>query len=76
MAGFTTNGFLDDTFAAFSNAALTAMRARFLRSSGTHGPLVIGVAPRNNSSAFKDATALIMSPTVGNQRRRNIGIGI
>jgi len=71
MGGFTTQGVIDDTFTQFASQALEGLRTRFLRSSVNHGPLVIGVAPRANANAFKDATDLLIATRTGTQRRRN-----
>lgn len=35
----------------------------------------LGIAPRNNPGAFKDATQIIIRDIWGVQRRRNIGVG-
>lgn len=61
-----------DIFALYQGDA-TFIANRF--KSGGSGPLTLGVCPRSDPSDFKGMTDLIAKPTVGIQRRRNIGVG-
>lgn len=64
--------FHPDALAAYVTRA-NSLVARY-KAGGT-GPIILGVAPRADPSAFLSCTSIVVRPTFGVQRRRNIGVG-
>ena len=50
-----------------------SLKARFCQ--GGSGPMLLVIAPRNNPSNYVACTDIIVKPTFGIQRRRNVGVG-
>jgi len=76
--GFTTNGLTNDTFHTYADTAITNMKARFLLSGSSPGPIQLLVGPRNGIvlGDYHYVTDIQLSNFVGIQRRRNIGFGV
>jgi len=67
------NGIVEPgAYSAYQTAAAN-LTNRF-KSGGT-GPIQLAVVPRNNPSAAKPCTAIVVRQQFGIQRRRNIGVG-
>jgi hypothetical protein len=73
---FWESGQLQASAYAFLEPKLDQIRARYV-GNVFNGPLKLGVYGRGpENSGFHAASQLIISPTPGIQRRRNLGVGI
>lgn len=77
MGGVQQDSVVNSAMAAGTQASYALRAGEIVTRYNASGPslLILGVAPRDDPSAFIPMTNIVVRPVYGIQRRRNIGVG-